>query len=180
MRRLVPCERAAVAAVALLGCALVAGAVAAVMLASVSARGLVAHQGGDRYQVTAHVVGSQVADPQLAVGVPGAVPYSERLAWTWHGTRHVGREMVTVASTRSATKQVWVDGSGDKATPPMLRSDIATISGLVGVGAGLLALTALGIAIAVLRGWLLRRRLHDWQGEWERIAPLWTGYSGRY
>jgi hypothetical protein len=69
---------------------------------------------------------------------------------------------------------IWIDAAGAVTSPPdAWVAEAAVCVAVVNtcLGAGLLLLLSNGLARRALE----RRRLSDWDAEWQATGPLWTG-----
>jgi hypothetical protein len=112
------------------------------------------------------------------VGGSGVVTAWVRVAWT----DSVGLPREGYAGAMHGTKKgsevtIWLDRSGAITTPPRRAGDSEAVGGAVGLSAGMLSwLLIAGLArLAVAR--LDRRRMRDWEREWEQVAPRWRHHQ---
>lgn len=160
---------------ALLVVALPAVSVGSGMLVYQSEMRTVHRQSADRRSVTAEAV-RDAAEP--GVGVSGVdVPVTVR--WSGpDGTVRTGRAMVDPGTNAGARVRLWVDRDGEITSAPMTGAKAAAGGWMAGVLAAELA--AVG-AMAVWRGLVHlmdRRRYAQWEAEWARTEPLWSGRNG--
>lgn len=174
-----PVERVTVLGIAVLALSLLAAVLFAVVAVGDVARVAAAQQSTQRHQVTATATGS----PQrgvLLTGVPVARTESEHVNWYWHGQRHDGRVRLSALSEHGSTATVWVDDAGKLTAPPTSGADVVVARVIVGIGAVIIGIVVLVVALAWRRRWLLCRRMRCWEREWETVGPQWTGRSGRF
>jgi hypothetical protein len=119
---------------------------------------------------------------QLTEDAPGTATASGSTAervwaevrWTAaDGSVHTGQARVEPASSTGTTVTVWTDSDGLLVTKPATESEARLRSALIGV---LMGVSTAGVSFMggrVLRGRLERRRMDQWDEEWERIGPLW-------
>lgn len=83
------------------------------------------------------------------------------------------RRSVDADATAGTTVTVWVNREDELVSKPVARSEARLQAAAGGM------LVALGAAVGVLaagrlpRAFLERRRLAEWEGEWERVGPGW-------
>ncbi|NBE50664.1 hypothetical protein GUY60_04325 [Streptomyces sp. YC537] len=124
------------------------------------------------------VTGTTVSETNYQTGGDqSSVPASAATA-TWHfpASRAHTETVPVPAGTRDGDRvQVWVDDEGREAGPPPDRGDTTLYA--VEVGVGTLAGTVLaGGALVVVRLRLLdARSAREWEREWARIEPHWSG-----
>lgn len=158
-----------------LACALAAmvGILAALAARDTDTRGA-QEQARHSHRVTATVT----TEPTTAVAArPGSRPGTTAKAqWQYPA----GREHTGFISVPSRTQQddrvvLWVDDGGRATTAPASPAEITMNA--VGVGTGVSAVVVL-CAAAVVHVRLRRidaAGLRQWERDWERIEPLWTG-----
>ncbi|NGO06239.1 hypothetical protein G5C60_00710 [Streptomyces sp. HC44] len=99
--------------------------------------------------------------------------------WTaGDGSAHTGQARVAPGSTAGTPVMVWTDRDGRLVTKPASESQAELRAGLAGslVGASAAAVP-LG-AGRLLRQRLDRRRMEQWDAEWERVGPQWGWKTG--
>lgn len=105
---------------------------------------------------------------------PGAARVWAEVRWTANdGSARTGQTRVAPASTAGTPVTVWTDTDGRMVTKPATRSEARVRSSLIGV---LVGVTAAGVPFVggrLVRGRLERRRMDDWDEEWEHVGPLW-------
>ncbi|MGX4695296.1 hypothetical protein [Streptomyces sp. JNUCC 63] len=108
-------------------------------------------------------------DAWSAGGSPGAQSGFHALErWSDREGSHTGVAPVRAWLHRRDTATVWLDARGAIATPPE-GWDFATTAGVA---------TAYGVWRAVGRG-ISRRRMAQWNREWECVEPGWVTRYGR-
>jgi hypothetical protein len=99
------------------------------------------------------------------------------------GRTRTGEVFVTADAIAGGTVRVWVDRTGQLATPPLTRDQV---SGRIQLAAGT-AVAGLAVVLAAA-GWLTRRyldrrRLAAWDADWLANGPRWSprrlGPNGR-
>ncbi|MHC3472733.1 Rv1733c family protein [Streptomyces sp. 7R007] len=139
------------------------------------AQAVAAAQRAERRQVRAEVVGRTPAMlPSLQAGRQHA--YRVTVRWTdAAGTAHRARASVAAGTRAGDTVDVWFDARGRTVPPPPGASAIWQHTVTMGVCA------AAGAAAVVLLGHCAVRRvstghrLTEWEREWARTEPQWTG-----
>ncbi|TXS33604.1 hypothetical protein EAO71_02590 [Streptomyces sp. ms191] len=154
--------------------ALVGGAIAAGILWNAGARAdreLAAH----RHRVHATTTGP-ARDP-FVIGRYGSKPQALAPA-VWEQPEHVRRSGTVLVPPRTPqghTVTVWVDDAGSPARPPRSTADRALVSLSGGTAAaGVVGAAGTGMVLLVRRR-TEGRRLADWEREWERVEPVWSG-----
>jgi hypothetical protein len=128
-------------------------------------------QQASRHQVTAVVL--TVAPPSAGTG--GALVLQAQARWRAPDGRAVTHEVPVPGGTVAGAKlQVWTDRTGDFTGAPLSDSQVAeqtTVAQVTGVvaAAGVLTLTG------ALTLWTInRRRMADWDADWQATGPRWT------
>ncbi|MEU3663468.1 hypothetical protein AB0E77_27560 [Streptomyces sp. NPDC032940] len=157
---------------------LVVGAPLLGAFAAVGAQGqaqqVAEQQRAERHRVRATVVDRTPTRPSSLEG-GGEQSYRATVRWTTPG----GDTRTTVSRVPAGARQgdviaVWLDARGRSVPPPP--GDSAVWEHTVTVG----AFTTLGAALTVLLGHCvvhrtaLRRRMAEWERDWERTEPQWT------
>lgn len=124
-----------------------------------------------RFQVTAVLL----EDPIVPAGEgPPPGPPSARARWTGpDGVTRTGTVDTEVRSRAGTTQPIWVDELGSVAAAPLRRSPVAhaILSGLLVAG----SVTGLLIALHRIVAWRLdRRRMRDWEAQWQVVEPQWS------
>ncbi|MEV7793463.1 hypothetical protein [Streptomyces sp. NPDC087512] len=138
------------------------------------ARATVAQQRADRHRVHATVV-SRAAEAVPSVEGGGQQAYRVTVRWTPPGGGARTTSALVPAGTRTGQViDMWLDDRGRSVPPPA--GDTAIWQNTVTVG----ACTSLGAACTVLaahcavRRTAQRRRMAEWERDWERTEPQWT------
>ncbi|WP_018332236.1 Rv1733c family protein [Actinomycetospora chiangmaiensis] len=120
--------------------------------------------------VAHHVVGTVTAVRERASRSPdgassGALDVT--VAWTEpDGSVHATGDVTSVGTAPGRRWPMWVDGAGHRVRNPASEAD-AVVQGLVLVALLLgTAAAVLSGLVAVLRWWLDRRRLRQWDADW--------------
>jgi len=167
-------DRVETAVLALLVAAFMIGAPFAALAAGAWVHGLAKQtqlaQEAARHQVTAVVL---TAAPSAGTG--GALVLQAQARWQAPDGREVTHEVPVPEGTVAGAKlQVWTDRTGDFTGAPLSDSQVAeqtTIARVTGVvaAAGVLTLTG------ALTLWMInRRRMADWDADWQATGPRWT------
>lgn len=114
--------------------------------------------------------------PALSTTETGAYGDQVRAPVRWmaqDGASRTGMAQVKAGTDSGTQVRVWVDRNGTLAPAPLSAEEAVVQAGLAG---GLAALGAGGAVI--LGGWavraeLERRRIREWEREWEQIGPTW-------
>jgi hypothetical protein len=163
----------AVAALLFVGAPLVGAAAAG--WAHDDARATAREQRADRRHVRAEVVGRSSDVFPMAQGrrQPSA---KATVRWTEPGDGpRTATARAPVGARTGDTVDVWLDSRGRPVGPPPDSTAVWQHTVVVGVcaagGAGAVVL----LGHAVVRRAALRRRLAEWEQEWARTEPHWTG-----
>ena len=93
------------------------------------------------------------------------------------GVVREGRTEVSLGTTANSEVTIWLDRSGQIAKAPLSAGDNAALGGAVGLGTVLGSWLLLWLLTLAVRRPLDRRRLREWAGEWEQVAPDWTRHQ---
>ncbi|MES4889687.1 hypothetical protein [Streptomyces sp. NPDC096012] len=121
------------------------------------------------------VTAGLLSDARLAGDHPGARPgFHALVRWSDREGSHTGVAPVRAWLHRGATTTVWLDARGAVAAPPEGR-DFAVTAGTATAFAAACGgvATAYGVWRAVTKS-IDRRRLAQWNREWERVEPGWA------
>ncbi|MEU9918621.1 hypothetical protein [Streptomyces sp. NPDC051001] len=91
------------------------------------------------------------------------------------GSSHTGQVRVRPGSPSGTTVRVWTDREGRLVTRPATASQAALRATLIGGLVGASAAFVPFVAGRMLRGRLECRRIDQWDAEWERFGPMWSG-----
>jgi hypothetical protein len=91
------------------------------------------------------------------------------------GSGHSGTIITGGGAKRGETVQIWVDRSGNLAAPPMSNTAAMMLVVLAAVGTWLLLGAMLGSIVLGVHWRLNRRRMADWEHDWQDIEPRWSG-----
>jgi len=124
-----------------------------------------------RHQVTAVVL---TVAPSAA-GTGGELVMQAQARWPAPDGREVTHEVPVPADTVAGAKlQVWTDRAGDFTGAPLSDSQVAeqtTLARVTGVVAAAGVLTLAG----ALSLWAInKRRMADWDADWQATGPRWT------
>lgn len=128
-------------------------------------------QMAQRHPVTARLLSDANGDGQA--GAHASV--------RWSDSRGAHFAIAAVGPWQRAgdTATLWLDAHGNVTAPPPA-SDMATLAGAeMGFAAAAGVVLTAGGAWKVVRVCLDRRRLRQWDREWELVEPRWTGRRGR-
>lgn len=153
------------------------------LIASYIAAGLVqdaandlrARQLAERDQVTATLLesasGQAVPDASQPIHATTQVP----ARWTTpDGDTSTGLIAVATDSSVGDKHPIWVDRSGDLATPPLSAAQVAFLAIAVGVGVNATGAVLLFAAYRFIQHRAWQRRLRAWEAEWAEVAPQWS------
>ncbi|HXZ66804.1 MAG TPA: hypothetical protein VEH05_18845 [Streptosporangiaceae bacterium] len=90
------------------------------------------------------------------------------------GTSHTGVIAVGLTARAGQRVDIWVTGSGQLTRPPLSHGDVldsianAVLASVAALG------VLLGLAAAVVRAAVSRRRMAAWARDWAVIGPRWT------
>jgi hypothetical protein len=115
-------------------------------------------------------------DTQVGVAADPAILLPVRAMWTDRtGGQRTGVIFVTPSATAGSQVDVWVDADGT-ATTALSRRGAAVVAG---IATG--AVVVLGGSMMLAAAWRGVRRVtgarnvRQWEREWERVGPDWTG-----
>lgn len=130
-----------------------------------------AQQRAERIPVRAVLLNDVPRTPTSAMGRDLA---SARVRWTApDGSAHNGMTLVSTGRKAHSTAMVWIDAQGKLSTQPPTRTRAAVEAGLMGTSAAL-ALSGVVFGVgSVGRCYLDRRRLAQWDREWNLVGPQW-------
>ncbi|MFJ2238076.1 hypothetical protein [Streptomyces sp. NPDC087859] len=150
-------------------CVLIAvGGTLAGAVTALAADGVFARQRAERTAV----------DAVLLADTPAAASSSYRtraeVRWIGHdGSVRTGTTLVGSGKSAGARVTLWTNTQGALVTAPPSREDAAVEAVLLGTGAAL-AVTGLVVgAWGVTRRCLDRRRIGEWDSEWDLVGPQW-------
>ncbi|QOV33766.1 hypothetical protein IM697_26650 [Streptomyces ferrugineus] len=139
------------------------------------ARAAVREQRAERRHVRAEVVGGTSGGVPLAHG--GRQPYAlATVRWTdpENGTRTASARVPAGARTGD-TVRVWLDSEGRSVAPPPDGTAVWQHTVTIGVCATGGAVAVILLGHSCVRHTAMRRRLAEWEQEWARTEPEWTG-----
>lgn len=143
------------------------------------AAGAWVHGVAHRAQVSQQASRFQVPAVVLTAGVPNAagkeLANQAQARWRAPDGREVTGEVPVTADTPvGATIQVWTDRSGNVTSAPLLDSQVAeqaVLGEALGVVGSACVLTLTGaLALRALN----KRRMADWDADWQVTGPRWT------
>lgn len=119
----------------------------------------------------------------LTERAPGTASGSEQVwaevRWsTPDGSAHKGQTRVEPGTAAGDPVTVWTDLQGRLVTRPTTAAQASLRAGLIGI---LVGSTAALVPLAggrLVSGRLERRRLDQWDTEWERVGPQWRWKTG--
>lgn len=113
--------------------------------------------------------------PAAVVEESGQVTSQARVVWQdSDGSVRDGRAVVSLGTKANTELTIWVDRSGAIAAAPRPAGDSAALGGGAGLTVALGSWFLLWLLVLAARLPLERRRLREWQADWERVAPLWN------
>ncbi|WP_031479969.1 Rv1733c family protein [Streptomyces bicolor] len=132
------------------------------------------HRAGHRH-VRAEAVGGTADAFPPAQG--GRQPSAEmRVRWTEPGDRPRTATARVPADTRTGeTVDVWLDDRGRSVAPPPDGTAIWQHTIIIGVCVTGGAVAVILLGHCAVRHAAMRRRLAEWEREWARTGPEWTG-----
>ncbi len=138
------------------------------------------HAAAQRRAVLSQVQARTLENTESALpDAPGQVTSRVRVAWTDPaGWPREGRTNVAIGTKKDTEVTVWLDGSGAITAPPRPAGDSAAVGGAVGLSLAMMSwLLIAGLArLSVVP--LNRRRMRDWEREWEAVATRWRHRQG--
>ncbi|MFC8434950.1 hypothetical protein [Streptomyces sp. NPDC057253] len=150
----------------------VGGTVAGVVTAE-SADGVFARQRAERTPVRA----------VLLADTPRATTHSFRslatVRWTApDGSVRTDKALVESGRSAGAEVEVWTDARGDLVTAPPNRTEASVEAGVLGAASAFALSGVVFGAGSVVRRGLDRRRLAQWDVEWDMVGPRWGHRTG--
>jgi hypothetical protein len=134
-------------------------------------------QNQDRHRVSATL--THDAPGVATTRAEGANPDRVRAPVQWHdasGRTHSAHVTVAPGAKAGTTTPVWVDGRQQVTEPPLDAVQATVQTDIIGAGAaGGFCVAALA-AHRLVRLDLDRRRSRQWQREWEKVGPQWSGH----
>lgn len=125
-------------------------------------------QSAERLEVTARLTSYVAGDTEAAKQVA-------RVHWTdQDGTARTGTTAVK-SGTPKGTVRVWVDRDGRLTSPPLSELNATTTGWFVGGMAAAGVTTVIFAARAGMRQVLNHGRYAQWDAEWDRVEPQWSG-----
>ncbi|MFJ6835823.1 hypothetical protein [Streptomyces sp. NPDC091209] len=157
--------------------AVVFGGLAGLMAAQAVDTGLSA-QAARAHAVPAVLTVDAPSSP-AAIGGSGGERVSAAVRWTTaDGTVHTGRAKVLPGAPAGTRVSVWTDRTDHVVSAPVTGTE-ATLEAAL---AGALVAPSVGVAVwaagRVARTRLDRRRMADWDAEWQQVGPQWGNLSG--
>lgn len=139
------------------------------------ARTTVREQRADRRHLRAEAVeGTSDTLPTVHGGRQPSMEVTVR--WTEPGGGPRTATAHVAAGTRAGdTVDVWLDSTGRSVTPPPDGTAVWQHTVTLGVCAAGSAVAVILLGHAVVRHTAMRRRLAEWEREWTRTEPAWTG-----
>lgn len=115
------------------------------------------------------------AGQTMSVGYGGVTATQVRARWTApDGEVRTGDVAAPPGTLKGATVQIWVDSTGEQTGPPLRHDQATGQTVLAAVTAplllGVVTLCLASVAIRILD----RRRLADWDADWQTTEPRWT------
>ncbi|MFJ8532293.1 hypothetical protein [Streptomyces sp. NPDC093591] len=139
------------------------------------ARAAAREQRAERRHLRAEVVGR--TSDALPVAQDGRRP-SERATVRWtepDGDPRTATARVPAGTRNGDTVDVWLDSRGRGVAPPADSTAVWQHTVIIGVCATGGAVAVILSGHAVVRHAAMRRRLAEWDQEWARTEPEWTG-----
>ncbi|TCN31211.1 hypothetical protein EV644_12986 [Kribbella orskensis] len=117
-----------------------------------------------------------IEDAPTGIGdVPGQLTWPVGVVWQDPaGMVRESRTKVYLGTMANSEVTIWLDRSGQVVKPPASAGESAALGGGVGLGTVLGSWLLLWLLTLAVRRPLDRRRLREWAGEWEQVAPDWT------
>jgi hypothetical protein len=167
-------DRVETAVLALLVAAFLIGAPFAAL-----ATGTWVHGMARQTQLAQQASRSQVTAVVLAVTAPPAgdarLTWQAQARWRAPDGREVTHEVPVPSSTVAGGKlQVWTDRTGGLTTAPLLDSQVANQTAFAETLGVIVAAGVLALAGALALWELNKRRMADWDADWQATGPRWT------
>jgi hypothetical protein len=161
---------------------LVAIAVALLVIPAAAALGTAVHDHADRSAAAERASVHQVPARTLE-GTADAVPSTPVLTTTsvrirWQdssGSSHEGQADVLLGTPVNARVLIWINQAGAMTGAPPTPGDSEALGTAIALFLPLLAWPAIFAAFRLVRRPLDRRRADEWDREWRRVSPRWTG-----
>ncbi|MEV7341040.1 DUF3592 domain-containing protein [Streptomyces sp. NPDC093544] len=118
---------------------------------------------------------------RLAADAPESTPTESgadrvwaKVRWTApDGSARTGQARVPAGTTEGTPVTVWTDPDGRLVTKPTTASQAQLRASLVGVLIGMSVAAVPFVCGRLVSGRLERRRMDQWDEEWERFGPIW-------
>ncbi|MBR8639043.1 hypothetical protein KEF29_06170 [Streptomyces tuirus] len=161
--------------IVLLTCVLaVLGGAVAGLVAAGAADGALAAQRARAQAVPAVLTERAPKSPQATTDGSGSDTVWATVRWTTPGgSTQTGRTEVEPAAEAGTRVTVWTDRSGELVDAPLSPTESMFQAAVTGLLAGAGAGGAVWAAGRLARVRLDRRRLAEWDREWERVGPQW-------
>ncbi|MFF3404692.1 hypothetical protein ACFYW8_00425 [Streptomyces sp. NPDC002742] len=157
--------------------AVVFGLLAGVVAARAVGTGLSA-QAARAHAVPA-VLTVDAPSPPAAVGGSGGERVWAAVRWTTSdGTVHAGKAKVLPGAPAGTRVTVWTDRTDHVVPAPMTGTQATLEAALAGALVASSAGAAVWAAGRVARTRLDRRRMAEWDAEWQQVGPQWGNLSG--
>jgi len=99
-------------------------------------------------------------------------------SWTAaSGGRHSGLVPVMPGSPRGTAVTVWIDGSGNLASPPLTLTEVVGQADAARAGTIIALVVTYGAGAAATRQLLNRRRMAAWDEDWLVTARVWNHHQ---
>jgi hypothetical protein len=133
----------------------------------------------DRERVEWRPVPALLTERAPGTRAAGAERVWAKVRWTApDGSAHEGQTRVDPGSTAGTPVTVWTDPDGLLVTRPATEAQAGLRAAMIGI---LIGVTASAVPFAggrLVRGRLERRRMDQWDTEWEQVGPQWGWKTG--
>lgn len=153
--------------------AVLGGAIAGLLASGAADRALAAHR-AKAHAVSAVLTERAPKSQQATTDGSGSDTVWATVRWTDPGgSTHTGRTEVEPAAAAGTRVTVWTDRTGELVDAPLTPTESMIQAAATGVLAGAGTGVAVWTVGRLARVRLDRRRLAEWDAEWERVGPQW-------
>ncbi|MEU1850651.1 hypothetical protein ABZ499_15595 [Streptomyces sp. NPDC019990] len=153
--------------------AVLGGTIAGLVAGGAADRALAA-QRAKAHPVSAVLTERAPKSPQATTDGSGGDTVWAPVRWTGPGgSTHTARVEVEPAAAAGTRVTVWADRTGRLVTAPLNPTEATIQAAATGVLAGVGSGAAVWTVGRLARVRLDRRRLAEWDAEWERVGPQW-------
>jgi len=126
------------------------------------------------HPVAAELTEDAAKTPAVSASGSGSATVWAKVRWTAaDGSAHTGTVKVEPGSKAGTKATVWTDRTGRSVPEPATATEATLEAAFAGVLIGTSSGGGVVVCGVLLRGLLERRRLAEWEAEWERVGPGW-------